>query len=120
MPTPNKMTGNFSNKPNTTTFFTCITQYLESLGPSVKEVKAQVSFAVNRKFIWLWTYDKTPDGILYMTVCLDKKLNDNHFHYVKQVSKNRWNHHVEVKSEQTATSSWLRHLIREGYEFAKK
>jgi len=114
------MTGDFSDKPTTQTFFVAITKYIESLGLTNKEVKAQVSYGVNRKFIWLWAYDRTPDGILYMTVCLDKKIDDSHFHNVTQISKNRWNHHVEVRSQAAATSGWLRLLIHEGYEFAKK
>lgn len=120
MSATNKMTANFNGKPRTLAFYSAIAAYVEALGQSKKEVKAQVSYAVNRKFLWLWAYEKTPDGTLYLTVCLDKKLEDPHFHYIKQVSTNRWNHHVEVKSEEIATSEWLHKLIAEGYEFAKK
>lgn len=35
-----------------------------------------------------------------------------------QVSKNRWNHHVEVKSEEIARSKWLQELILQGFKFA--
>jgi hypothetical protein len=114
----NKMTGDFSGKPQTQAFFAAIAAYVQTLGPSQQEVKAQVSYLVNRKFLWLWAYDKTPDGTLYLTVCLDKKMDDPHFHYVAPVSKNRWNHHVEVKSAAVAGSAWLHRLIRAGYEFA--
>ncbi len=65
-------------------------------------------------------YEKTPDGTLYMTVCLDKQLGNPHFHSVTQVSPNRWNHHIVVKSEETAKSDWLQRLVREGFEFAKQ
>jgi len=116
---PNKMTSDFSGKPMTQAFFDTISQFVESLGPSQREVKAQVSYGVNRKFIWFWAYDKTPDGTLYMTVCLDKQLSDPLFHYVQQVSPNRWNHHIEVKSQEIAESRALRELVRAGYEFAK-
>ena len=115
----NKMTGDFSNKPSTQAYFVTISRYIESLGPVKKEVKSQVSYAVNRKFIWLWVYDKTPDGILYLTVCLDRKIDDPQFHTITQVSKNRWNHHVEVRSESNAASDWLHRLIQAGYDFAK-
>lgn len=78
----NKMISDFTDKPATDSFFTAIVEYTASLGPVTKEVKAQVSFSVNRK--------------------------------------NRWNHHVEVKSEAIANSGWLQDLIRQGYEFASK
>lgn len=116
----NKMTGDFSGKPNTQAFFSSIAAYVEALGSCKQEIKAQVNYAVKRKFLWLWAYEKTPDGTLYLTVCLDRKIEDPHFHYVMQVSKNRWNHHVEVKSQEIANSdcatkaiplSWL-NMIR--------
>lgn len=37
---------------------------------------------------------------------------------VTQVNAHRWNHHVEVTSEQTARSDWLRGLMTAGFEFA--
>ena len=116
----NKMIGEFTSKPKTQAFFSAITAYVKHLGPSQKTVKAQVSFGVNRKFLWLWAYEKTPDGTLFLTVCLDRKMDNPHFRYVIQVSKNRWNHHVEVRSEDIANSDWLHKLIDAGYEFAKK
>lgn len=118
--TQNKMTTDFTSKPKTLDFFNTITRYVESLGESAKETKAQTSYGMNRKFIWFWAYDKTPDGTLYMTVCLDEPLDDPMFHYVNQVSKNRWNHHIEVKSEEIANSETVKRLIKAGYEFARK
>ncbi len=116
----NKMIGDFASKPKTGQYFRIIENYVSSLGECKKEIKSQVSFSVNRKFLWLWAYEKTPDGTLYMTVCLDKQLDNPHFHYVSQVSPNRWNHHIVVKSEETARSDWLRRLVREGFGFATK
>lgn len=116
----NKMISDFTGKPATDSFFTSIAEYTVSLGPVTKEVKAQVSFSVNRKFLWLWAYEKTADGTLYLNVTLDQKIDNPHFKNVTQVSKNRWNHHVEVKSEAIANSGWLQDLIRQGYEFASK
>lgn len=116
----NKMIGKFSSKPKTQAYCSTIEEYVNELGPSKKEVKAQVSYAVNRKFLWMWAYERTPDGTLYLTVTLDTKMDDPHFHYVTQVSKNRWNHHVEVKSKEIATSGWLYRLIKAGYEFSQK
>lgn len=116
----NTMISDFTGKPKTQSFFTAIAAYTASLGPVTKDAKAQVSFAVNRKFLWLWAYEKTADGTLYLNVTLDRKIEDPHFHNLTQVSKNRWNHHVEVKSEAIADSDWLHSLIREGYEFARR
>ncbi len=95
------MIGKFTSKPKTQQYFEIIEDYLAALSQCKKEIKAQASFSVNRKFLWLWAYEKTPDGTLYMTVCLDKQLNNPNFHYVTQVSRNRWNHHIVVKSEET-------------------
>ncbi|QGH70902.1 hypothetical protein GCE65_02960 [Pseudactinotalea sp. HY158] len=116
----NKMISDFTGKPTTQSFFTAIAEYTASLGQVAKDAKAQVSFSVNRKFLWLWAYEKTADGTLYLNVTLDQKIDDPHFHNVSQVSTNRWNHHVEVKSEVTANSDWLHDLIRQGFEFARR
>jgi hypothetical protein len=110
----------FNKKPKTLAFFSTIVAYVHTLGTIKQTVKKQISFSVNRKFLWFWVYDKTPDGTLYMTVCLDEKIDDPHFHYVNQISANRWNHHVVVKSEDIATSSWVKRLVRAGYKFAVK
>ena len=115
----NKMTGDFAEKPATRSFFEAIDGFVRSLGPCTREVKAQVSYSVRRKFLWMWAYEKTSDGTLYVTVCLDREVEDARFHYVKQVSENRWNHHVVVKSERTAGSEWLHRLIRAGYAFSQ-
>ena len=114
----NKMISDFTDKPATRSFFDAIAEYTASLGEVNQELKAQVSFSVNRKFLWLWAYEKTPDGTLYLNVTLDRRNDDRRFHDVTQVSKNRWNHHVVVKSESAANSHWLHGLIRDGYEFA--
>ncbi len=115
----NKMISDFSGKPATNAYAAAIAAYVVSLGQVTREAKAQVSFAVKRKFLWLWAYEKTPDGTLYLNVTLDRELSDPHCHSVTQVSKNRWNHHVVVKSEAAATSEWLKGLIFAGYEFAQ-
>ncbi len=116
----NRMIGNFTSKPKTQQYFEIIEDYVTSLGECKKEIKAQANFSVNRKFLWLWAYEKTPDGTRYMIVYLDKQLNNPHFHYITQVSPNRRNHHIVVKSENTARSYWLQRLVQNGVEFAKK
>lgn len=116
----NRMISDFSSKPRTRSFFADIDAYVTRLGPVEKTLKAQVSYSLKRKFLWLWAYEKTSDGTLYLTVMLDEEVHDPRFHYVTQVSSNRWNHHVEVKSEEIANSEWLHALIRKGYAFAQR
>ena len=79
-----------------------------------------MSFSVNRKFLWVWAYERTGDGTLFLNVRLDRPVEDPHFHRVDQVSANRWNHHVVVKTMEAAQSDWLRDLIRAGHEFAAR
>ncbi|WP_222013574.1 DUF5655 domain-containing protein, partial [Rhizobium laguerreae] len=45
---------------------------------------------------------------------------DPHFHYVKQTSPKRWNHHLVVKSLNQIESPWFKDLVKAGYEFANK
>ena len=116
----NKMIGDFSGKPATVAMYIAIESYVTSLGAATKHLTAQVSFSVNRKFLWAWAYERTADGILFLNVRLDHPLKNPRFHRVSQVSANRWNHHVVAKTLETAESEWLRDLIRAGYEFAAR
>ena len=121
MPTAsNKMIGDFSGKPASADMYAAIESYVLSLGSVTKHLTAQVSFSVNRKFLWVWAYERTGDGTLFLNVRLDRPAEDPHFHRVDQVSANRWNHHVVVKTMEAAQSDWLRDLIRAGHEFASR
>ena len=112
------MTADFTDKPKTRHFVEKITALVTSLGPSSRGARAQLTFGRKRKFLWLWSYQHTADGTLYVTVCLDRELHGAHFKYVKQVSANRWNHHVVVKSIDQIDSAWFVDLVKKGYEFA--
>ena len=118
--TSNKMIGDFSGKPATAAMYAAIESSVLSLGSVTKHLTAQVSFSVNRKFLWVWAYERTGDGTLFLNVRLDRPVEDPHFHRVDQVSANRWNHHVVVKTMEAAQSDWLRDLIRAGHEFAAR
>ena len=118
MATDTKMTGDFKDKPQTMSLAERVIRMVDSLGPSRKEVKGQMTFARKRKFLWMWTYGHTADGTLYFTVCLDRAMESPHFHYVKQVSPNRWNHHVVIRSFEQIDSSWFRELVEAGYAFS--
>ncbi|MFV0413439.1 MAG: DUF5655 domain-containing protein [Oscillospiraceae bacterium] len=102
---PNKMVGSFQGKPETWRYWNAIDAFVRSLGGVTVALKAQVSYSVKRKFLWMWAYEKTADP---------------HFHSVEQVGKNRWNHRVEVKEEETAASAWLHSLLAKGYRFTGK
>ncbi|KAF5882148.1 DUF5655 domain-containing protein [Rhizobium sp. PEPV16] len=116
----NKMTGDFRSKPKTMEMAEKIITFTKGLGPSRQETTGQMTFAGKRKFLWMWTYGGTGDGTLYLTVCLDREVNDSHFHYVKQTSPTRWNHHVVVKSPDQIESPWFKDLVKAGYDFANK
>jgi hypothetical protein len=116
----NKMISDFRDKPETDACYRAIDDFVMALGQVKKEARAQVSYAVNRKFLWLWAYEETADGTLYLNVTLDHAVDDPNVHRITQTSANRWNHHVEVKSSRTAESSWLKSLISKGFEFARK
>ena len=116
----NKMISDFTAKPQTQSHYESIDAFVQGLGPVTKAAKAQVSYAVNRKFLWLWAYEKTADGTLYLNVTLDHPEHHTGVHNLTQVSRNRWNHPVEVKSARTAQSEWLRALIATGFEFAAR
>ena len=50
------MISDFSDKPKTDSFYQVIDEYVMSLGKVKKEFRAQVSYSVNRKFLWMWAY----------------------------------------------------------------
>jgi hypothetical protein len=113
-----KMTGNFRTKPKTLALAERIIGLVQTLGPGHQEIKGQMTFAGKRKFLWMWTYGHTADGTLYVTVCLDRKIDSPNFQYVKQVSPNRWNHHVVVRSFEQIDSRWFNELIEAGHVFS--
>ncbi len=116
----NKMISVFSDKPKTNAYYRAIDSYVMALGSIRKEFRAQVSYVVNRKFLWMWAYEKTADGTLYINITLDHPEDYPGIHRVTQVSRHRWNHHVEVKSLEIATSEWLRELLKKGVLFASQ
>lgn len=115
-----KMTADFSSKPRTEALAKEIISLVTLLGPSHQETKAQLTFGGKRKFLWMWTYGHTRDGLLYVTVCLDREIQASHFKYTKQVSPHRWNHHIEVHSTAQIESAWFKNLIKAGYEFSNR
>ena len=116
----NTMISDFTAKPTIQAYYEAIDGFVMGLGDVTRTAKAQVSYGVNRKFLWLWAYERTADGTLYLNVTLDHPDHDSRIHEVSQVRANRWNHHVVVRSARTAESRWLRQLLDTGFEFARR
>ncbi|MDR7330422.1 DUF5655 domain-containing protein [Corynebacterium guangdongense] len=114
----NKMIGDFSAKPATDAYAREIDGYVRSLGPVTRQRRAQVSYRVKRKFLWLWVYEQTADGTLFLSVLLDHEHPVPGVQAITRSSPNRWSHSVVLRSPEAAASGWLRELIGAGYEFA--
>ncbi|MDO4786259.1 MAG: DUF5655 domain-containing protein [Fretibacterium sp.] len=114
----NKMIGHFEDKPLTEAYCQRIESYLKELPNIGKELKSQLSYKVKRKFLWMWTYEKTRDGILYLSLMLDEEIKDDRIHNVSQVSAKRWNHSIVIKDKEEIESSWFQDLLLKGYAFA--
>ena len=83
----NKMIGTFEGKPETLRCFQSIDSYIRPLDGVETEVKSQISYKVFRKFLWMWSYEKTADGTLFLSFLLDRKIENSFIHGVSQVSK---------------------------------
>lgn len=66
----NKMISKFSEKPRTDAYYRAIDGYVMGLGEVKREFRAQVSYTVNRKFLWMWAYERTADGTHLPQCCL--------------------------------------------------
>jgi hypothetical protein len=77
-------------------------------------VGSQVRFGARRKFAWVWLYNvtkKNPSGVLHLMLRLDHRVDDPGIREITQVSKNRWNHQIVVRSVEDAGAPWLQELI---------
>ena len=113
----------FDGKPQTYEIFKAVHDYLNALGPLQVAVASQISFAVNRKFAWFWLYNVTesnPNGILHAMLRVDRKIDDSHVRNIEQISKNRWNHQVVIRTLRDAQSKWLYRILKAAYEFGSK
>ena len=68
----NTMISDFSAKPETRSFYEAIDAFVQGLGPVTRTARSQVSYGANRKFLWMWAYERTADGTLYLNVPLDR------------------------------------------------
>lgn len=117
MSNQNKMKGIFTDKPTTQAYFEAIDTLITSFGGADQEIKAQCSYKLKRKFLWLWVYDKTPDGTMFVNILLDYKMETPFLHDINQVSENRFNHNIVIKSLDIVES---KELLQSSYEFAQE
>jgi hypothetical protein len=110
----------FDGKPKTHRIFKAVHDYVHTLGPFQVSVGSQISLGVNRKFAWFWLYNvtqKNPNGTLHAMLRLDQRIDDPHIRQIDQISKNRWNHQIIIRTAEDARSKWFKELIRAAYNF---
>ena len=110
----------FTGKPRSFEIFKVVHDRVRSFGPFDVTVKSQISFGVERNFAWFWLYNvtkKDPNGILHTSVRLDRNIDDPHVRNIEQISRNRWNHQVVIRTMADARSRWLSRLMEAAYEF---
>jgi len=110
----------FDGKPSSRAIFHAISARIAMLGPSKTAVGAQISFGAQRKFAWFWLYNvtgKNPDGVPHLMLAIDRKIDDSHVREVTQISANRWNHQIVVRTIDDARSDWLGELLERAYAY---
>lgn len=113
----------FEGKPETHEVYEIVEARIRDLGPFETTVKSQISFGVNRKFAWFWLYNvtrKNPSGILHLMLALDHEVDDVHVRDVSQVSRNRWNHQIVIRTRDDAGSEWLGDLLEAAYDYGSR
>lgn len=108
----------FAGKPESLEIFEVIATRIAQQGPSDLSVGSQISFGCNRKFAWFWLYNvtkKNPSGVPHLMLAIDEMLEDPHVREVNQISKNRWNHQIVIRTADEARSAWLGKLIAAAY-----
>jgi len=110
----------FEGKPDTYELFKVVFARLHDLGSFEVSVASQVSLGIDRKFAWFWLYNvtkKNPSGVLHMMLRIDQRHDDPHVRNIEQVSRNRWNHQIVVRTPDDAKSRWLGDLLEAAYGF---
>jgi hypothetical protein len=113
----------FKEKPETYEIFKAVKAHIDAAGPHEVSIASQISFGAKRKFVWVWLYNvtkKNPNGILHLMLAIDQKINDPHIRAISQISKNRWNHQIVIRTLEDARSIWLKSLIEQAYQFGNK
>ena len=109
-----------SGKPESREIFEVISARIAEQGPSEVSVASQISFKVKRKFAWFWLYNvtrKNPGGVPHLMLAIGRKSEDPHVREINQISRNRWNHQIVVRTVDEARSVWLGELIAAAYQY---
>lgn len=109
----------FRGKPTAREIFDVIRSRIDAGTPNTVEVGSQISFAARRKFAWVWLYNVTkrnPSGVLHLMLRLDRRVEHPGIRQITQVSRNRWNHQIVVRSVDEE-APWLGDLIDEASAF---
>lgn len=115
--------GYFSGKPITREIFDVIRAKIDAATQNTVEVGSQISFAARRKFAWIWLYNVTKqnwNGVLHLMLRLDRRAEHPGIREITQVSKDRWNHQIVVRSVDDAKATWLGDLIDEACVFGNR
>ena len=113
----------FEGKPDTSEIFEAVFARVRALGAFEVAVASQISFGIDRKFAWFWLYNvtkKNPSGILHVMLRIDRRFDDPHVRNIEQVSKNRWNHQIVLRTLDDAQSSWLGDLLEAAFGFGRR
>lgn len=110
----------FDGKPETRAIFSAVHDRIAALGPSEMTVASQISVGAKRKFAWFWLYNVTkkhPDGVLHLMLAIDRQIDDPHIRDISQISANRWNHQIVIRTIDDARSEWLGDLLELAYAY---
>jgi len=113
----------FEGKPQSYEIFEAVYDRVTGFGPFDVSVASQISFSVHRKFAWFWLYNVTkrdPNGVPHIMLLLEERFDDPRVRNIEQVSKNRWNHQIVLRTLEDGTSEWLRPLLQAAYRLGSK
>jgi hypothetical protein len=115
-----KLDDYFKDKPTSRKIFDQLESEINNQGKSEIAIGSQISFAVDRKFAWIWLYNvskKNPEGTVQIQLALGESRDLKSVYRVSKVGKSRWNHLVVVHNLTEAKSKQLAKLIAEAYEY---
>lgn len=117
-----------AGKPQALALAGALREYLESLGPVREQMmKTQISFAVRRKFAWIWmpamwVKNRPPDCVA-LTFVLDRRIDDALITQAVEPRPGIWTHHIVLTGTADFDSrckQWLRQAYQYGSAPARK
>lgn len=113
----------FDGRPGSRAIFLTLRDRIASMGPSETMVGSQISFGAHRKFAWFWLYNvtsKNPDGVPHLMLAIDRRIDDPHVRDINQISTNRWNHQIVIRTMDDARSDWLGDLLERAFAYGSR